>query len=235
MVVDLNKIPVPDDQLDRLLLEFNFKRYLPYIHGIILDVGCGSGGMTELIYNHFLFVEGVDGSSERIQEAQLRLPNLKFHNSYFENFKPKYKFNTCISSSVLEHLSDKKGGLSPTDLLRLCYKWLYPKGTMIVGVPNLNSLHKHVGRAMGFNEQLTEKDKSIGHVSVFTLDSLENIMTKAGFNVIKSGGVTIKPLPNDDLRKLTNWYELMCGYFKISESPILQPLCSVIYVIGEKD
>lgn len=43
----LDSVPVPDGELDRLLVDMKFRRFLPYVKGRVLDVGCGIGLISE--------------------------------------------------------------------------------------------------------------------------------------------------------------------------------------------
>ena len=220
--------PVPDAPLDRLLLDFKFRRILPYIkRGAVLDVGCGIGRMTESIHNAGFYVTGVDGSLARISEARVRVPSVEFIHSLFEDYKPKHLFATVVLSSVLEHVDE------PVELLKMCRGWLDGGGVLIAAVPNRNALHKLVGRAMGFTTSFTSNDVMVGHVNTYNLTELWVQLLEAGFRIAADGGVCVKPLPNAMLSAIPT--EVLEGYFKASANPKLKNLCSVVYAVGVKE
>lgn len=218
---------MPDERIDRLLGEFKFRRFLPHIKGKVLDLGCGIGLVCEKLHQKGFTVEGVDGSSERIRLASLRVPSVQFHCSLFEKFQPSSPVDTIILSNVLEHMQQ------PVQLLEKCHGWLNKGGVVITAVPNKSALHKRVGMAMGITEELSEADHHVGHVRTYDLPELEKQITQAGFRVKYSGGVCIKPLPNKMLESVPS--EVLEGYFKISGAPELADLCSMVYTVGVKD
>jgi 2-polyprenyl-3-methyl-5-hydroxy-6-metoxy-1,4-benzoquinol methylase len=73
----------------------------PYLKGRILNVGCGSGALPELVdAGHYL---GVEIDEVSLQQAQLRFPAHRFVSDL-----PEFtdKFDTIISLPVIEHVID---------------------------------------------------------------------------------------------------------------------------------
>jgi len=228
MSAELDGKLVPDEPLDRLLVDMKFQRFLPYVRGRVLDVGCGIGLISEMLVDRGFSVEGVDGSPARIMKARLRVPSARFTCAYFKDFAPSVQPDTIILSSVLEH----DLGETPSTLLSRCFRWLGDGGVLIAAVPNRLALHKRVGRAMGLIEELSEADIYVGHTRTYDLKELIAQMVCAGFRIEGAGGVCVKPLPNQMLKNIP--VEVLTGYFEASSDPELTNLCSVVYAVGEK-
>ena len=228
MSVELDGKPVPDEPLDRLLVDMKLRRFLPYVKGRVLDVGCGIGLISEKLVGRGFSVEGVDGSPARVGKARLRVPSARFTCAYFKDFTPSVQPDTIILSSVLEH----DLGEEPSTLLSRCFRWLGDGGVLVAAVPNRLALHKRVGRAMGITEELSEADIYVGHARTYDLKGLIAQLVFAGFRIEGAGGVCVKPLPNSLLRNIP--VEVLEGYFEASSDPELTNLCSVVYAVGEK-
>jgi len=226
---DLDCVPVPDTDVDRLLIDFKFRRMLPYVKGRVLDVGCGIGLITEKLVKYAFDVVGVDGSEDRIDKAHDRLgDSATLCCSRFEYYEPREKFDTVILSSVLEHLSEDEGD----KLLRKCWGWLNGGGVVIAAVPNREAFHKRAGLEMGFDDKLTGEDVEVGHVRTYDWASLRKQLFDAGYNISQIGGVLIKPAPS---RMLSSWpSSWLEGIFRISDEPKTFDLCSVVYCVGVK-
>ncbi len=67
----------------------------------LLDVGCGTGKHLEYLRKSF-HVEGLDLSSEMLEIAKLRCPEVKFHQMNMVDFDLNYTFDvvTCLFSSI---------------------------------------------------------------------------------------------------------------------------------------
>lgn len=222
--MSLDSIPVPDGELDRLLIDMKFRRFLPYMRGRVLDVGCGIGIMTQHIHEAGFIVDGLDGSQERIKEAKIRCPKSVFYTSLFQDFNPKKQYDTIILSNVLEHFNEKDGD----DLLKKCYSWLKPKGVLISAVPNSNALHK----ILYGSSELTKDDLKVGHIRTYNYVELNQQVVKAGFYTKALGGVLIKTMPNKYLKLLDK--QIIEKWYNISNRADIFHLCSVVYVVSKK-
>jgi cyclopropane fatty-acyl-phospholipid synthase-like methyltransferase len=71
----------------------------------VLDVGCGMGGLSELIHSNKITVESLSPNKNQIEFIHKRYQYLKTHNCKFEQFKSTKKYGTVINSESLQYIS----------------------------------------------------------------------------------------------------------------------------------
>jgi trans-aconitate methyltransferase len=74
----------------------------------ILDLGCGTGHLTNLIAEAGAEVYGIDSSVEMVEQARLKFPALKFDVVDATNFKFEEKYDAVFSNAVLHWISEKE-------------------------------------------------------------------------------------------------------------------------------
>jgi len=79
----------------------------------ILDVGCGTGRVTEQIYKHMKDIVGVDLSEEMLAIARQKLPDIQFVQADLEGKLPfdDGEFDKVVSSLTFQFLNDIKNPL----------------------------------------------------------------------------------------------------------------------------
>ncbi len=132
----------------------------------ILEIGCCSGALVELLSNNGFDAEGCDISASAIRAGARRKVNLFVCDA--AKMKSASKYDVVVASDVLEHIKDDTGALKAWGGL------LRKGGKLIVFVPAFQSLwsrHDDVNR----------------HHRRYKLDTLEAAAHKAGFSVERSG------------------------------------------------
>lgn len=113
--------------LSPFLRRLRFKAAKPYLNGRILDVGCGSGALAELV-NSALYL-GVDVDDVSLNRARNDFP---LHR--FERTLPALteKFDTIVSLAVIEHVPD------PTVFLKNLSQYLVdsPIARIVITTPH---------------------------------------------------------------------------------------------------
>lgn len=71
----------------------------PYLKGRVLDVGCGSGALAELLGSDQYV--GVEIDQASIDKARINFPN---HRFYRELLTDDEKFDTVVALAVIEHV-----------------------------------------------------------------------------------------------------------------------------------
>jgi len=149
---------------------WQFENFLPFMHGRVLEIGCGAGNITQLIAATGLDILSVDIKKEavlfakkRIKSKNVRIKNLDIFSKRIMN--KLGLFDTIIFSNVLEHIKN--------DYLALncCSKYLRNnKSKLVLLVP----AHKFIYGTL---------DKEVGHYRRYNKKMIVNLAAKTGFNI----------------------------------------------------
>ncbi|MEX1027266.1 MAG: class I SAM-dependent methyltransferase [Candidatus Paceibacterota bacterium] len=96
----------------------------------VLDLGCGTGCLTEQIRRHLRIEDarGADFVKEMVQQAGYRYPRIKFATAALPQLAfPETRFDLIVSSEVLYYLSPD----DRTECLRLIEQALSPGGYLL--------------------------------------------------------------------------------------------------------
>jgi tRNA (cmo5U34)-methyltransferase len=107
--------------------------YLPLSPGRILELGCGTGILTEFVHEIFPEAEiiGIDLSREmlNIASAKQSLTGTRFIEGDIRGEWPDGQFDAIITTLCLHHLSRKERG----DIIQRASRALTPEGRFICG------------------------------------------------------------------------------------------------------
>lgn len=144
----------------------------------VLDMGCGTGSLSNLIAAHVQFVAAIDHNPELIEHAKVSFPspNLLFEKADVLEFLARNQepFDVLILSHVLEHLDD------PSAFLRghaSRFKNIY------VEVPDLERTPLTEYR-LQLNSKLQYSDND--HIWEFNRDDLQELFRESGLEVLNS-------------------------------------------------
>ncbi len=126
-------------------------------------------------------------------------------------------YDCAVVSSVLHEAAD------PLELLRSVARLLSSGGKAVINVPNALSFHRLLACESGLIDSphaLSARDIKFGHAAVFDPESLREVVVKAGFVDLVSGGYLFKPFTNAQMEAL---------------SPRLQtPVCQGMIALGRQ-
>jgi 2-polyprenyl-3-methyl-5-hydroxy-6-metoxy-1,4-benzoquinol methylase len=157
-------------------------RYLPPASGDhILDVGCGSGVISDFLGESGAEVLGIDANQDAIAfaQAQFRRPNVRFQLGYVdEEYHPPWPVDKIYCMEVIEHVYQEQFEL----MLNTFAKSLKSQGRVFITCPNQTSLWPFIERLLDVSGAVPRlKDEQ--HVEKYTIEKLTNIVKKAGFEV----------------------------------------------------
>jgi len=213
---------------DYKLCEYNFKTFQPFLKGSIgLELGPATGYMTKHLINYFKELHVIEGSGELLKKIP-DYKNIKKVHSLFEDYKATVQYDTIVMGHVLEHIHE------PIALLKKIHTWLDDDGIFLVSVPNAKSIHRIVAVQMGMLESiytLNSRDKELGHYRVYDMDTLKSDVIEAGFSIVESGGIFLKPLSNKQIED--TWTdEMIDGFYNISSQ--FKDFCAEIFLVCKK-
>jgi 2-polyprenyl-3-methyl-5-hydroxy-6-metoxy-1,4-benzoquinol methylase len=214
------------------LIDFRFDAMRPYLEGraSCVELGSSDGRMTERLATIFpVDLTAVDGTAAYVDEVARRLSQVTAVHSLFEEYAPGRRFEAAVLGHVLEHVAD------PVTVLQAARELLEPGGVAIVTVPNADSIHRHVGVAMGMLgavTELNEADHRIGHRRVYTREELERDVTASGLNVHHAGGVFLKPLSNGQIEE--QWSEdLVQAFYEVGKR--FPEICAELMIVAGRE
>jgi 2-polyprenyl-3-methyl-5-hydroxy-6-metoxy-1,4-benzoquinol methylase len=168
----------------------------------VLDAGCGDGRFLELLNRQWrdLTLVGADYSQLPLEAAGKR--GFEVHRANFEAALPfeDEQFDVVNAAQVVEHI------YNPDLFLRELRRVLRHDGHLVVSTPNLCAWFNRVLVPLGvqpiFYESSTEStmvgagilrrfkrgDRPVGHVRLFTLRALSDLLERAGFEIVKAHG-----------------------------------------------
>lgn len=146
----------------KIILEYIKKHVNISKETTLLDVGCGTGAIIEMLSNHFN-TYGLDSSPQAIEFCRKRgLTNLFQGN--LESFNKDRKFDIITILDVIEHIDDD------VKLLRQSNELLKENGSVVVTVPAFQFL-------WSYHDIVTH------HKRRYTKNQLIKVVKSAGFQI----------------------------------------------------
>ena len=158
--------------------------------GVVLDIGFGTGTLTQKLYNDGYNIYGIDFSEKMVEIAQEKMPKANLIKFNFLEGIPKelreIKFNAVISTYAIHHLTDEQ----KVDLILLILDQLLYDGIIVFGDVAFASVSDMI--------IAKEKDKDIWDDTEHYLiaDQIANLLPDLKVNFMKasycSGVLTIE-------------------------------------------
>lgn len=157
------------DQANGLLSSWlrkkRFEAVRPYLHGKILDVGCGVGALSELVPPDSYF--GVDIDEESLQIARKKYTRYRFEKDYPENLQ----FDTIVLIAIIEHIKTKH------DFLKHLLSMLTKNGRIVITTPHPST---EIVYSLGSKIGLFSPEANEEHDQLIDCNSLKKIITQTG-------------------------------------------------------
>lgn len=170
----------------------------------ILEIGCG----FDPIFNHYAdfdrctIVEPGDDFFRRAREqARAHDAVTVIHGTLEDNVEPLLaaRYDFILLSSLLHEIPDSKRLLDAT--ARLCG----PTTIVHINVPNARSFHRLLALEMGIIGNLFEPSQTQQRMQqshTFDLESLAQLVSQSGFQVVEQGSFFIKPFTHAQMASL---------------------------------
>ena len=219
-----------------IMHHYMIKSFKPFFKsGNLLELGSFKGDFTKKIFPYFNDITCVEASTLAIDVAKNEIGNkVKFVNGLFEDVNLPTKYENIILTHVLEHIDN------PVALLKkINDEWLSDTGRFYLVCPNANAPSRQIAVKMGLishNTAITPAEKEHGHVTTYTLDTLERDAKAAGLNVVYRSGIFFKALANFQWDRLLNTdiisKEYLDGCYDLGQ--LYPDLSSSIFLMCEK-
>ncbi len=147
----------------------------------ILDLGCGNGYLTNYLISEGFNVYGTDASVEGIAIARQKNAGRFFIQDLSTGELPEelrgIKFDTIISTEVIEHLYD------PVGFADFCRKALNDKGEIIISTPYHGYLKNLTLSLLNKWDRHWDPAWEGGHIKFWSKQTLSKLLAGAGFTV----------------------------------------------------
>lgn len=178
----------------------------------ILDVGCGTGTLTQKLSESSAIVTGIDASEEMIAEAKVSFPDLNFYIKDATNFSFDKPFDAVFSNATLHWINEQEKAL------RCIYNSLKKGGRFVFemgGKYNVESIHNAIKKAMteaGFENAIPATSNYFPSVATQCL-----LLEKVGFTV-SDVACFKRPTELKSEEGMKNWIVQFCTFFFIKIS-----------------
>lgn len=188
---------------NKIILSWYPHRVIKHSSGAesLLELGLGHGFSTAKFAGHFRRHQVLDGSPAVIATFRASYPDCKAEivETYFEQFETDERFDVIVMGFILEHVDD------PVAIMSRFRRFLAPGGKMFVSVPNAEVLNRRLGHLAGIlddMQELSDNDRLLGHQRYYTLASLTQDITTAGYTLEAAEGIYLKPFTTGQIRSL---------------------------------
>jgi 2-polyprenyl-3-methyl-5-hydroxy-6-metoxy-1,4-benzoquinol methylase len=211
---------IADVDIEEMGQQRSLDRTLAALHGAgrVLEMGFGTGLVTAELLARGVDIEVVEGSPRLAAAAAEKhaAAGLIVHTAMFEDFVPAQPYDAVLALHIAEHVAE------PVALFRQIRSWLRPGGAVVVMVPNAESLHRRLAVRMGLQDELDDlsgRDRLVGHLRVFDFATLTADLAEAGFDVTEQFGYQLKTVPNS---MMLDWPDTLIAAL-IDISPEIPP------------
>ncbi len=174
----------------------------------ILDLGCGSGQLTNEISKSGARVIGIDSSNEMVSEAKNNYPNLQFFVKDATSFQFERPFDAIFSNAVLHWVKNSKSAILSM------YENLKPGGRLVLefgGKDNVKTIIESVKNSLkqrGYIKNTTIKNWYFPTINEYTI-LLENNGFEVNFAQLYDRPTEL----TDSKNGIKDWIKMFGSYY----------------------
>lgn len=158
---------------------------------LVLDVGCASGYLGEILMEQGNTVYGIDGNAQAIEQAKKTYQDavcMDLNNTEHLSVFGGKKFDVIVFADVLEHLLD------PVAVLRYFRQSLQSDGAVVVSLPNVALWRVRLNLLFGRFDYTDYGVLDRTHLHLYTFSSAVALLREAGYRVTWTGSAVNLPL-----------------------------------------
>lgn len=174
----------------------------------VLDLGCGTGQLTQQIATTGAEVMGIDYALSMIEQAQKNYPNLKFIVADARNFDFPELFDAIFSNATLHWVKE------PEQVIKCIWEGLKPGGRFVAefgGKGNVQAIVETLDSVI----KITENPWYFPSIAEYT-----SLLEQQGFCVTYAT-LFARPTPLEGEAGMANWIQMFCSHL-LSEIPAEQ-------------
>jgi len=179
----------------------------PQVGEKILDVGCGTGQLADIIHNAGALVTGIDASPEMIKKARENYDDIKFFVRDAADFSFEEKFDAAFSNAALHWIARQEEALHCIcDALKQHGRFVFEMG----GKHNIENIHSALKCVM-MEEGLTNHIPDESNYFPSVAEQCE-LLEKVGF-MVSDVMYFKRPTKLEGEEGMTLWINQFCGFF----------------------
>lgn len=179
----------------------------PHKEERILDVGCGTGTLTNKLNESNSIITGIDASEEMIRKAKASFPNIEFFVKDATDFEFDEPFDAVFSNATLHWITAQERALQCIfNALKNGGRFVFEMG----GKHNIENIHtalKEAIREAGYEQKIPAKTNYFPSVAEQCL-----LLEKVGFTV-SNVAYFKRPTELKGEEGMKNWMIQFCTFF----------------------
>lgn len=172
----------------------------------ILDIGCGTGYLTNLIAASGAFVTGMDSSIDMIAKARNEYPHLPFRLASVTDFDFNEPFDALFSNAVLHWVTEKEQAIA------CMYNNLKPGGRLVLemgGKGNVQLITRALKNALIAFGYPQNAEREIWYYP--SLSEYTSLLEKQGFRVTYATHYSRETELKDSQDGIKDWVNMFCS------------------------
>jgi trans-aconitate 2-methyltransferase len=174
----------------------------------ILDIGCGTGHLTNLIAASGAMVTGMDSSIDMIAKARNEYPHLPFRLASVTDFNFNEPYDALFSNAVLHWVTDKEQAVESM------YNNLKPGGRLVLemgGKGNVEKIVHALKQALINHGYVQNAAREIWYYP--SLSEYTGLLEKQGFRVTYATHFNRETELKDTQQGIKDWVQMFGGAY----------------------
>ncbi len=169
----------------------------------ILDLGSGTGYLTNRIAASGAYVTGIDSSADMIEKAREEYPDLDFHLLSATDFSFEEPFDAVFSNATLHWILDKQFAIDRI------YENLKPNGRLVLemgGKDNVKAIATALKTALGKKGFRGNAERAVWYFP--SLGEYSSLLENRGFRVTYAAHFDRETELKDDQNGIRDWIRM---------------------------